>query len=174
MEQTLEHTTPPSPVVDRVFQRVSSMYEKYAQVPVSFEIVKSFDRVAKTFQSEKGKKAVESIKPYIKTVANIGEGVNATLDVLCGAIGVGFGVKDMVSPKTIQKKAGLTGSMMSQSLSDKNISFGLAKVLLSPPAFLIGRPFSRGAQLGARVIGSIGEQVAKKVDQILLRKQISV
>ena len=62
---------------------------------MSEEIVKSFDRIAKTFQSEKGKRMVESLRPIIPTLAKFGEGVCAALDVVCGVVGFGSGVRDV-------------------------------------------------------------------------------
>ena len=171
MESTGEAVRVQPPVVEKVKDTVFSLYEKYARIPVSDEVVTSFDRVAKTFQSEKGKRMIDSMRPYIPTLANMAEGFNAAADLSCGAIGMGFGIKEVVGLRRDIKKTPVPFVVADHLGHYKKLGVGLGKAIVIPTAFAALRPFSRGALYGARGLGSVGEFVGKTVDQMLMRSE---
>lgn len=172
MEDSHEQIPVKSPVVESVGKRISVLYEKFLRIPVSDEMVQSFDRIAKTFQSEKGKRMVESIRPIIPTLAKFGEGVYAALDVVSGVVGFGSGAKDVRENFEARKiEMSPEAKALASPVWNKNIFVGASKAIGIPAFALVARPFSRIAALSARAVGSVGETAGRLVDQILLRKE---
>lgn len=172
MEDSHEQIPVKSPVVESVGKRISALYEKFARIPVSDEMVKSFDRIASTFQSEKGKRMVESLRPIIPTLAKVGEGMNAVLDVATGVIGFGMGFGQARGNLEDSKiKMNPVAKAVASPKWINNIFVGVSKAIGIPAFALVARPFSRATVLGARGVGAIGEVVGRNVDQILLRKE---
>lgn len=172
MEGFNEQAGVTSPVVESVWKRVSALYEKFARIPVSDEMVKSFDRIASAFQSEKGKRMVESLRPIIPTLAKFGEGVYAALDVVSGVVGFGSGVKD-VRENFEARKTNIPplAKALASPVWNKNIFVGASKAIGIPAFALVARPVSRIAFYSARAFGAVGEAAGRQVDQILLRKE---
>lgn len=179
MEGSLEQPRTPSPVVDSVKKRILGFYEKYGRIPVSDEAQKAFDRVANTFQSEKGKQMMSSLRAYIPTLSKVGEGVSGVCDVVTGAVGIGFGVREA--------KKGIAGRKESAKLDkldnvkagldsgyNKMFNSGLLKSTLIPAVSWGVRPFSRTAFYSARGMGAVGVPIARYVDAILLRREAAV
>lgn len=177
MESTGETLRVQQPVVQKVKDAVTSFYEKYARIPVSDEVVKSFDRLAKTFQSEKGKRMISSIRPWIPKVAKIGEGWSAVADLFCGVVGLGFGlrnIKDGIVDRRLaveySKKMPFVSSIMARA-APRRIGVGITEAALIPTVAFLGRPVSRSALLMTRGVSLVGEYVGAKVDQMLMRSQ---
>ena len=172
MEGSNEQLGVKSPVVDSVGKKVSALYEKFVRIPVSDEVIKSFDRIANTFQSEKGKRMIESLRPIIPTLAKVGEGVSAAFDVVCGVVGFGSGVKD-VRENFAARKTNIppVDKAIASPKWINNIFVGVSKAIGIPAFALVARPFSRAAFYSARALGAVGEVVGRNVDQILLRKE---
>ena len=175
MEGSNEQLGVKSPIVDSVGKKVSALYEKFARIPVSDEVVKSFDRIANTFQSEKGKRMIESLRPIIPTLAKVGEGVYAALDVVCGVVGFGSGVKDVrenfAARKTRRPGVPDVASAIANPKWINNIFNGVSKAIGIPAFAFVARPVSWAAFYSARAFGAVGEVVGRNVDQILLRKE---
>lgn len=178
MEPLKEFPQKLSRVVESVQKKLSSFYEKHARINVTDEVVKSFDRVATTFQSEKGKRVVESIRPYIPTLGKIGEGLSATVDLLVGVVGFRSGIERVKTGMQLKNLA-LHATSESRPLvatafsgiGNEMVTRGAVRAVGMPIIGFVGRPMSRALFYGTQGLGFIGEKVGTRVDQILLRKE---
>lgn len=177
MELSPEQSRAQAPVVDTLRKRLGVFYEKHARINVADEVVTAFDRIATTFQSEKGKRMISSVRPWIPTVAKIGEGWSAAADLFCGVVGLGFGLRN-IKDGIVERKLAVAyaenmpfvSSIMARGAT-RRIGVGITAASVIPTVSFLGRPVSRGALLTTRGVGLIGEYVGAKVDQMLMRSQ---
>lgn len=174
-----------SRVNQSVRDRIVDFHDRRLKVsPLSEDIVKTFESIAASLRSEKGKQIIETVRPKMKTYAKNAEIGIATVDYVVGLATTGLGVSEWrkkSGENTIQIKK-LRAATPELKSVEENISaymreIGQNKLKRRQKITGIGvgvlalRPITRLTDLSTRITRPVAVFAAKQVDAILLRQE---
>lgn len=171
-------------LLSSVRDRVVEFHDRHLKVsPLSEHMVETYEQVAMSLRSEKGKQIAEQLRPHMKSIAKNAEIGMAGLDFVVGLATTGLGAsawrkKSLENQTEIAKLRDSVDKAFHKEMTVgymKEVGYaklrGPKKLTAVGAGILAFRPLTRLTDMSMRMLRPVTVFATRKVDAILLRNE---